>query len=146
MQFGRRSERLDPDQFNLALEDLEQAITEGEAEQERADPALRQARLEKRRVGRGPLPDHLPRVEIVIEPEIGRAVLRRRDARDRRRLLAAARRHPGAVPGHRHPPAEIRLSNLQLVEDGVRNAGFFGVAASLGSFAPIMPNLSARNS
>jgi transposase len=26
MQFGRRSEKLDPDQFNLALEDLEQAV------------------------------------------------------------------------------------------------------------------------
>jgi hypothetical protein len=33
MQFGRRSERLDPDQFNLALEDLEQAVAESEAEQ-----------------------------------------------------------------------------------------------------------------
>ena len=63
MQFGRRSEKLDPDQFNLALEDLEQAIAEGEAEQEKADPALRQARSEKRRAGRGPLPEHLPRVE-----------------------------------------------------------------------------------
>jgi transposase len=69
MQFGRRSEKLDPDQFNLALEDLEQAVAEGEAEQEKADPALRQARSEKRRAGRGALPDHLPRVEIVIEPE-----------------------------------------------------------------------------
>ena len=69
MQFGRRSEKLDPDQFNLALEDLEQAIAEAEAEQEKADPALRKTRSEKRRAGRGPLPEHLPRVEIVIEPE-----------------------------------------------------------------------------
>ena len=69
MQFGRRSERLDPDQFNLALEDLEQAVAEIEAEQEKADPALRKARSEKRRAGRGPLPEHLPRVEIVVEPE-----------------------------------------------------------------------------
>jgi hypothetical protein len=69
MQFGRRSEKLDPDQFNLALEDLEQAVAAGEAEQEKADPALRKARSEKRRAGRGPLPEHLPRVEIVIAPE-----------------------------------------------------------------------------
>ena len=69
MQFGRRSEKLDPDQFNLALEDLEQAVAEVEAEQEKADPALRKARSEKRRVGRGPLPERLPRVEIVVEPE-----------------------------------------------------------------------------
>jgi transposase len=69
MQFGQRSEKLDPDQFNLGLEDLEQAIAAGKAEQEKADPALRQARSEKRRAGRGPLPEHLPRVEVVIEPE-----------------------------------------------------------------------------
>jgi Transposase C of IS166 homeodomain len=35
MQFGRRSETLDPDQLNLALEDLEQAVAQGEAEQEK---------------------------------------------------------------------------------------------------------------
>jgi hypothetical protein len=69
MQFGRRSEKLDPDQFNLALEDREQAVAETEAEQEKADPALRKARSEKRRAGRGPLPEHLPRVEVVVEPE-----------------------------------------------------------------------------
>jgi transposase len=69
MQFGRRSEKLDPDQLNLALEDLEQAIADSDAEQEKAVPALRQTRSHKRRAGRGPLPEHLPRVEIVVEPE-----------------------------------------------------------------------------
>jgi hypothetical protein len=69
MQFGRRSEKLDPNQLNLALEDVEHAIAESEAEQEKADPALRQARSQKRRAGRGSLPAHLPRVEIVVEPE-----------------------------------------------------------------------------
>ena len=69
LQFGRRSERLDPDQLNLALEDLEQAVAETEAEQEKADPALKRARAEKRRGARGSLPEHLPRVEVVIEPE-----------------------------------------------------------------------------
>jgi chromosome segregation ATPase len=43
MQFGRRSEKLDPDQLNLALEDLEQAVAETEAEQEKADPACESA-------------------------------------------------------------------------------------------------------
>ena len=33
LQFGRRSEKLDPDQLNLALEDLEQAVAESEAGQ-----------------------------------------------------------------------------------------------------------------
>jgi transposase len=69
MQFGRRSERLDPHQLNLALEDLEQAVAEIEAQQEKADPALRRARAAKRQAERGSLPAHLPRVEIVIEPE-----------------------------------------------------------------------------
>jgi transposase len=69
LQFGRRSEKLDPDQLNLALEDVEQAIAETEAEQEKADPALRRARTGTRRAGRASLPEHLPRVEIVIAPE-----------------------------------------------------------------------------
>ena len=69
MQFGRRSEKLDPDQLNLALEDLEQAVAMGEAEREKGDPALRKAHSEKRRASRGSLPEHLPRLEIVIEPE-----------------------------------------------------------------------------
>ena len=69
LQFGRRSEKLDPDQLSLALEDVEQAIAETEAEQEKTDPALKRAHTEKRRAGRGSLPEHLPRVEVVIAPE-----------------------------------------------------------------------------
>jgi len=69
MQFGRRSEKLDPDQLNLGLEDLEQAVATGEAEEEKADPALKRSRAQKRRAGRGSLPEHLPRIEVVIEPD-----------------------------------------------------------------------------
>jgi len=69
MQFGKRSEKLNPDQLNLGLEDLEQALAAEEADQEKADPALRRSRAEKRRAGRGSLPDHLPRIEVVIEPD-----------------------------------------------------------------------------
>src|SRR4051812_19003460 len=69
LRFGRRSEKLDPDQLNLALEDLEQAVAETEAEQEKADPALRRARAQTRRVGRASLPEHLPRIEGVIAPQ-----------------------------------------------------------------------------
>ena len=39
MQFGRRSEKLDPDQLQLAFEDVEQAIAATEA----ADCALRRS-------------------------------------------------------------------------------------------------------
>ena len=69
MQFGRRSEKLAPDQLNLALEDLEQAVAEADAEAEKADPPLRRARGRERRQSRGALPEHLPRIEVVIEPE-----------------------------------------------------------------------------
>jgi transposase len=69
LRFGRRSDKLDPDQLDLALEDVEQAIAETEAQQEKADPAFRRTRAETRRTGRGALPEHRPRVEIVIEPE-----------------------------------------------------------------------------
>jgi hypothetical protein len=69
LRFGRRSEKLDPDQLNLGLEGVEQAVAETEAEQEKADPAVTRARAETRRAGRGSLPEPLPRVEVVIEPE-----------------------------------------------------------------------------
>ena len=69
LQFGRRSERLDPDQLTLALEDIEQAIAETEAEQEKANPALKRARTKTRPTGRASLPEHLPRVEVVIAPD-----------------------------------------------------------------------------
>ena len=69
LQFGRRSEKLDPDQLNLALEDLEQAVAESEAEQGKSEPVLWRDRSGKRRAAGGPFPDHLPRVEVVIEPE-----------------------------------------------------------------------------
>jgi transposase len=68
MQFGRRSEKLDPDQLALALEDLEQAVAEADAETEKADPTLRRARGRERRRSRGVLPEHLPRIEVVVEP------------------------------------------------------------------------------
>ena len=113
LQFGRRSEKLDPDQLNLALEDFEQAVAETEAEQEKADPALKRARAETRRAGRASLPEHLPRVEVVIAPEdtacpcCGGAM--QVIGEDRSSRLD---RVPGAVSGDRHPPAEICLPHL----------------------------------
>ena len=66
-RFGPRAERYDPDQLQLALEDIEQAIAEGEAEQEQQDAFPK--RKAKRRNNRGTLPKHVPRIEQVIEPE-----------------------------------------------------------------------------
>ena len=68
-QFGRSSEKLDPDQLQLALEDIEQAVAQVDAEDEKHDPARKAARTRQRAKTRPSLPAHLPRVEIVIAPE-----------------------------------------------------------------------------
>jgi transposase len=68
-QFGRRSEKLDPEQLLLALEDIEQAIAGNEAADDKKDAVAARARSEKRRANRGALPAHLPRVDVMIEPE-----------------------------------------------------------------------------
>ncbi len=63
-RFGTRSERLDPDQLNLGLEDAEQELAAtAEAVERRIAPAVRRAA--KRNLGN--LPAHLPRVERVID-------------------------------------------------------------------------------
>ncbi|WP_410964332.1 transposase domain-containing protein, partial [Salmonella sp. SAL4447] len=55
--FGRRSEKAaHPDQLQLALEDLEQAIAAGEAEAQRTDRVQRATRARQRRGNRGALP------------------------------------------------------------------------------------------
>ena len=69
MQFGRKSEKLDPDQFALALEDIEQAEAASEAADDKRNKAAAAAQAEKRRANRGALPVHLPRVHVTIEPE-----------------------------------------------------------------------------
>lgn len=67
--FGRKSEKIDPDQFELALEDIETAIAQVEAEGE-ANPLVTPTQTATpRKANRGSLPRHLPRIEEVIEPE-----------------------------------------------------------------------------
>jgi len=66
--FGRKSEQLSEDQLNLGLEDLETAISSGEAAAETADATLATSRRAARKVNRGNLPAHLPREEIIVEP------------------------------------------------------------------------------
>ena len=66
-RFGRRSEKLPKDQFELALEDVEAAIARNEAEADKK--AARPRRERSTGEGRKSLPAHLPRVEVVIDPE-----------------------------------------------------------------------------
>ncbi|QIE47665.1 IS66 family transposase (plasmid) [Pseudohalocynthiibacter aestuariivivens] len=66
--FGARSEKTNPEQFELALEDIETAIAAVHAEDEAFDPpASRSAK--PRNTNRGSLPKHLTRIEEVIEPD-----------------------------------------------------------------------------
>ena len=64
-QFGRHSERLAPDQLQLALEEREIAQAQEEAE---AEKPVRAAEPRNRAERRKSLPAHLPRVEVVIAP------------------------------------------------------------------------------
>src|SRR3954470_8416996 len=69
-RFGRRSERLDPDQLHLGLEDLEQTIAAAEAAQEAATKSSDPPRPPRsRRRNLGALPAHLPRVEVLVDVE-----------------------------------------------------------------------------
>ena len=68
--YGKRSEKLSADERQLAFEELEGASAEVEAAAAPEDPSP--ARSQKRsRPARnlGHLPEHLPRIEQVIEPE-----------------------------------------------------------------------------
>src|ERR671926_831437 len=67
-RFGRRSEKLDPDQLQLGLEDLEQTVAAAEAAQEEVaarNSTPRTPRVRRRNLGA--LPAHLPRVEVLVD-------------------------------------------------------------------------------
>src|SRR3954464_13911082 len=69
-RFGRRSEKLDPDQLQLGLEDLEQTVAAAEAAQEEVaarNGTPRSPRTRRRTLGA--LPAHLPRIETLVDVE-----------------------------------------------------------------------------
>lgn len=63
-RFGRRSEQLDPDQLQLALEEVETALAEAEHAH---DKASRSSTERPRKTNRGSLPAHLERIEQVVD-------------------------------------------------------------------------------
>src|SRR3954470_7938948 len=67
-QFGRKSERLDPEQFQLILENLDQEIAATKAPRQEAGERDGNRRAAAPR-NLGHLPAHLERYEVVIEPE-----------------------------------------------------------------------------
>ena len=67
--FAKKSEKLHPDQLQLAFEALEGALAEAEeAAPASTTPTPRERRPDARR-NIGHLPEHLPRIEQVLEPE-----------------------------------------------------------------------------
>jgi len=68
-RFGRRAETLPLDQLELALEEVQQEAAAKAAGEEACDPQRRTERAAKRRSNRGALPEHLPRIEMVVDPE-----------------------------------------------------------------------------
>jgi len=70
-KFGAKSEKLNPEQYNLPLEDVEIAQGILDAAHEKAEALIKPAPKEPgtRNSNRGSLPPHLPRVERIMEPE-----------------------------------------------------------------------------
>ncbi len=68
-RFGRRAETLPEDQMLLGLEEVEQVAASSEAASDAANPVERSSRAANRRVNRGSLPAHLPRIEMVFDIE-----------------------------------------------------------------------------
>ena len=67
-EFGRSSEKLDPDQLGLALEDIETALAKADAEAEKEDPALAERNTRKRRA-RGAVPKDAEEIHTTLLPE-----------------------------------------------------------------------------
>ena len=70
-RYGARSEKLDPDQLQLALEEVAQSLGLAQTVVETEPTADKQVSSERQppQRNRGALPAHLPRVEIVIDVE-----------------------------------------------------------------------------
>ncbi|MGX0966087.1 hypothetical protein AB7M63_006536 [Bradyrhizobium japonicum] len=66
-RFGRRAETLPEDQLLLGLEEVEQTAASTEAGNEAVAPAERASHAAQRRINRGSLPAHLPRIEMLVD-------------------------------------------------------------------------------
>ncbi|GGC62564.1 transposase [Siccirubricoccus deserti] len=68
-QFGQKSERLPEEQLLFAFEEIEATLAGNAAEAGKASATLREGQAKRRRAGRGRLPTHLSRVEVLLAPE-----------------------------------------------------------------------------
>lgn len=67
--FGRKSEKITAEQMELALDDVLAAMGAEDAKAEATSTIAKRNGEQKRKANRGHLPAHLPREEIVIEPD-----------------------------------------------------------------------------
>jgi transposase len=67
--YGKRSERLTEDERQLAFEDIEAAQSEAEVQSDKIEMTMPRARRKPAQRNLGNLPDHLERIEVVIEPD-----------------------------------------------------------------------------
>ena len=68
-QFGTKSEKLPEEQLLFAFEEIEATLDGNAAEAGKASPTPRDNQAKRRRAGRGRLPAHLPRIELVVAPQ-----------------------------------------------------------------------------
>lgn len=68
LTLAKRSEQMNKDQPQLALEGLQQAAAEIEAGEQLGDTQQKDQRVRQCREKRPSLPDHLPQVETIVAP------------------------------------------------------------------------------
>ena len=138
-QFGRSSEKIDRviEQLELMLDELETEAAAGRAS--RPSPCPRRHReddppLRQKSPGRRPLPEHLPRTEIVHQPVRRLPGLRWRDAQGRRGRHRDSRLHPRPLRGN--PPRPPGLVLPALREHGA-DADALACRSSAAGPAPV---------
>src|SRR5580658_805299 len=114
-RFGPRSEKIDPGQLALMLEDVEQAIaaSAAQAESQTEDQPAKTPVQRKRQVNRGALPKHLPREDVVVDIADKSCPCCNGLRQNRQGCLGTARHDPGALQGDRDASAQIRLPRLR---------------------------------
>ena len=67
--YGKRSEKLSQDERQLAFEDIEVAQSEAEAQSDTIEMVKPRKKRQRAQRNLGHLPDHLERIEVIVEPD-----------------------------------------------------------------------------
>ena len=134
MQFGRSSERINRQiaQLELRLEELESAAAEDDAKAEAQIPDPAAAATRKRnKPKRKPLPDHLPREEVVHQPAGDGACTCPECGRGMSKLGEDITEVLDYVPGHFQVIRHVRPKWPELVWEFLSQAVFDGTCRFL---------------